>query len=196
MNPSHTEIFRNIKGKYGADVAALARKYVKSAMRIARHKEHLTFNHRCCRYGIVPPFLRVKPLVHNTLGMKVAEHSSHQFLAALIGRCHAVINGVRRMMNSLMDHLVNVLNPTEVEYLKAHTSRAQEITTQKSRTAQKEKFDRLLKKNASRWVVNLSKKKLNPNEEAVLRKGMNFAVTPGQIPVEDVITGVEGGLQA
>ena len=90
------------------------------------------------------------------------------------------------------------LNPTEVEDLKAHTSRAQEITTQKSRTAQKEKFDRLLKKNAppnSRWVVNLSKKKLNPNEEAVLRKGMNFAVTPGRIPVEDIITGVEGGLQ-
>ena len=102
------------------------------------------------------------------------------------------------MMNSLMDHLANVLNPTKVEDLKAHTSRAQEITTQKSRTAQKEKFDRLLKKNTppnSRWVVNLSKKKLNPNEEAVLRKGMNFAVTPGQIPVEDVITGVEGGLQ-
>ena len=79
------------------------------------------------------------------------------------------------MMNLLMDHLANFFNPTEVEDLKAHTSRAQEITTQKSRTAQKEKFDRLLKKNAppnSRWVVNLSKKELNPNEEAVLRKGM------------------------
>ena len=197
LNPSHTEIFRNIKGKYGADVTALARKYVKSAMRIARHKEHLTFNHRCRRYGIVPPFLRVKPLVRNTLGMKVAERSSHQFLAALIGKCHTVINGVGRM-KSIMDHLVNVLNPTEVEDLKVHTSRAQEITTQKSRTAQKAKFDRLLKKNAppnSRWVVNLSSKKLNPNEEAVLKKGMNFAVTPGRIPVEDVITGVEGGLQ-
>ena len=102
------------------------------------------------------------------------------------------------MKNSLMDQLVNVLDPTEVEDLKAHTSRAQEITTEKSRTAQKEKCDRLLRKNAppnNRWVVNLSKKELNPNEEAVLKKGMNFAVTPGQIPVEDVTTGVEGGLQ-
>ena len=71
----------------------------------------------------------------------------------------------------MTDHLVNVLNPTEVEDLKAHTLRAQEITTQKSRTAQKAKFDRLLKKNAppnSRWVVNLYSKKLNPNEKAVL----------------------------
>ena len=69
-----------------------------------RHKEHLMFNHRCRRYEIIPSFLRIKPLVRNTLGMKVAEHSSSQFLAALIGRCHAVIDGVRRMMNSLMDN--------------------------------------------------------------------------------------------
>ena len=36
---------------------------------------------------------------------------------------------------------------------------------------------------------------LSPNKEAVLKKGMNFAVTPRQIPVDDVIAGVEGGLK-
>ena len=29
----------------------------------------------------------------------------------------------------------------------------------------------------------------------MLKKGMNFAVTPEQIPVDDIIIGVEGGLQ-
>ena len=29
----------------------------------------------------------------------------------------------------------------------------------------------------------------------MLKTGMNFAVTPGQIPVDDIIVGVEGGLQ-
>ena len=29
----------------------------------------------------------------------------------------------------------------------------------------------------------------------MLKKGMNFAVTPEQIPVDDIIVGVEGGLQ-
>ena len=61
----------------------------------------------------------------HTHGMKVAEHSSHQFLAALIGKCHAVINGVSRMMSSLLNHLASVLNPVEIEDLKAHTLRAQ-----------------------------------------------------------------------
>ena len=129
MNPSHTEIFCNAKDKYGVDVAASARRYVKSVMQIARYKEHLTFNHRCRRYGIVPPF---KPLVRNTLGIKVAECLSHQFLAALIGKCHMVIKGVGRMMPSQLDHLANVLNPTEIEDLKGHASRAQEITTMRT----------------------------------------------------------------
>ena len=90
MNPSHTEIFHNMKDKYGTAVAASVQKYVNSAMWINRHKEHLTFNHRCRRYGVVPPFLRVKPLVQNTLGLKAAESSSRRFLTALIGKCHTV----------------------------------------------------------------------------------------------------------
>ena len=70
----------------------------------------------------------------------------------------------------------------------------------KTRTAQKDKFDRLLKKSIppkrdNRWVANLSSKELSPNEEAVLKKGMNFAVSPERIPVDDIIVGVEGGLQ-
>ena len=50
------------------------------------------------------------------------------------------------MMSLQLDHLANVLNPTEIEDLKAHASRAQ-ITTMKIRMAQKDKFDRLLKKS-------------------------------------------------
>ena len=62
--------------------------------------------------------------------------------------------------------------------------------------AQKDKFDRLLKKSIppkhdNRWVANLSSKELSPNEEAVLKKGMNFVVTPKGIPVDDIIVGVE-----
>ena len=94
-------------------------------------------------------------------------------------------------MNSLMDHLVSILTPEEVVDLQGHTSRAQEITMMKCRTAQKKKFDHLLEKNCppdNRWIVNLSNKVLSPN--AVLKKGMNFAVTPRRILVDDVIAGV------
>ena len=69
--------------------------------------------------NIAPPFLRVKPLVHNTLGMKVTKCSSHQFLGALIRKCHAVVNGVGKTTTSLLNHLASVL---DIEDLKAHAS--------------------------------------------------------------------------
>ena len=52
-----------------------------------------------------------------------------------------VIKGVNRMMSSQLNHLASVLNPNEIEDLKAHASRAKEITTIKTRMAQKDKFD-------------------------------------------------------
>ena len=181
-NPSHSEIFRNIKIKYGMTTAALVRKYVGSAIRIARHKEHLTFAHRCQRYGVVPSFLRVKLLVRNTLGIKIAERSSRQFLSALIGRCHSAINGIEESMTLLLNQLVNVLSVEEVEDVRAHTARAQSITAIKCKAIQKEKFNKMMEKKRvpldSRWVVNLSDRELSTNEEAVLKKGLNFAVTP------------------
>ena len=67
----------------------------------------------------------------------------------------------------------------------------------KTRTAQKDKFEQLLKKSIppepdNHWVVNLSSKELSPNKETALKKGMNFAE---QIPVNYIPVGVEGGLQ-
>ena len=100
------------------------------------------------------------------------------------------------MMNSLLEHLVSVLTPEEIVDLQGHTSRAQEITIMKNWTAKKRKFDHLQEKNHppnNSWVVNYSNKVLSPNEKVVLKKGMNFAVTPRQISVDDVMAGVEGG---
>ena len=66
--PSHTEILCKVKDKYVTVTAASIRKYVYSStcMRLVGQKEYLTFNHRCQRYGIVPSFLKVKPLVRSS----------------------------------------------------------------------------------------------------------------------------------
>ena len=43
----------------------------------------------------------------------------------------------------------------------------------------------------SKWVINISKHKLTPDESSLLKKGLNFAVTPDTIPVKDYIIGIE-----
>ena len=43
----------------------------------------------------------------------------------------------------------------------------------------------------SKWVVNLSTKTLSPDEKDLLEKGLNFSVTPKNIPTKDIVAKVE-----
>ena len=42
-----------------------------------------------------------------------------------------------------------------------------------------------------RWVINKSSKSLDDNTTSLLRRGLNFAVTPARLPTEDIITSTE-----
>ena len=77
------------------------------------------------------------------------------------------------------------------------------METTKCKMRQKSKFDRLLSKACSstctsdicnRWVVNLSSNPLTEFETEVLKKGLNFAPSPSNIPVSKIIASVERGL--
>ena len=39
-----------------------------------------------------------------------------------------------------------------------------------------------------KWVINLSKKELTPEEKSLLQKGPKFAVTPATIPIKEYIS--------
>ena len=43
----------------------------------------------------------------------------------------------------------------------------------------------------SKWVVNLSDRVLTPHETSLLKKGLNFAVAPTSVPVNDYVIGIE-----
>ena len=43
----------------------------------------------------------------------------------------------------------------------------------------------------SEWVVNLSTKALSPHEKDLIEKGLNFSVTPKNIPTKDIVAKVE-----
>ena len=45
-------------------------------------------------------------------------------------------------------------------------------------------------------VINLSKKKLTPEERSLLQKGPKFAVSPATIPIKEYITTTVAALQA
>ena len=45
------------------------------------------------------------------------------------------------------------------------------------------------------WVINLSSRSLSDAEKALLKKGLNFAVTPANIPATEIIVKVEAAVR-
>jgi hypothetical protein len=45
-------------------------------------------------------------------------------------------------------------------------------------------------------VVNLSNKSFDEDLHSALQKGLNFAISPTSLPIEDIITGVEKDVQS
>ncbi|XP_052259249.1 uncharacterized protein LOC127863670 [Dreissena polymorpha] len=91
---------------------------------------------------------------------------------------------------------------SEVEVAFAH---AHEDEHGKCKQRQREKFSKLLSIkegksdsgterdliNTDKWVVNLSDRPLSLDETSVLKKGMNFCVTPPTIPINEIIASTE-----
>ena len=75
--------------------------------------------------------------------------------------------------------------------------------TEKCKSRQKQKFEKLLSRSRGKWtsgssersVVNLSNQQLQLDELAVLEKGPNFALTPNWIPYKEMVAAIENCLQ-
>lgn len=45
-----------------------------------------------------------------------------------------------------------------------------------------------------RWVVNISERELEENEISLLRKGLNFLITPRHIPTKEILASIESAI--
>ena len=201
--PSHTELFTFIRQKYSREALVACRKYINTAKRISRQHQHLAFNHRCKRYQLTPLYLRVKPLVPTPEGVRVARHCSLLFVSAQIGRNHQKIHRLGQQLPVQSRSLSHLMAPEDFSALESLRVLAQYRETEKCKSRQKRKFERLLNRSrgkraggsSERWVVNLSNKQLQPDELSVLEKGLNFAPTPNRVPYKEMVAAVENGLR-
>ena len=131
----HTELFSNIRWKYGNDVLQASRRYVNTGRRISRQYQHLAFNHRCMRYQVVPMYLCVRPLVPTSEGRRIARKCSMGFLRAQIGKNHQLINQLWRELSSRRLDLLRLMMPDDFSALEneRHLVESREMERCKSR---------------------------------------------------------------
>jgi hypothetical protein len=120
-----------------------------------------------------------------------------------IAQCHFTIRKLKEEKETLLDKISREISDDETTAaILDHiaTTYEREFATTKDR--QIRKFHHIKQRKAltieeeedidkKRWVINISSHELSEKERDVLSKGLNFAVTPPKLPVEEFITSTE-----
>ena len=191
--------------KYGRTAPRLIRRHERCSSKLARYINHLTFLTRCIKNRVVPKDLRVRPPVPTKGARRVAELASMRFLRERIRLIQKAKGDAKKDTESTAQSITSALSTNDanriLEQIKTNTQRV--FNTTKDR--HKQRFEKLIreKKQATvspvdtpyvdkaNWVVNLSSRSLSDAEKALLKKGLNFAVTPANIPATEIIAKVK-----
>ena len=199
----HSKLYR----QHGREVVVGLRRLEKTERKLARWINHRHFNIRCARSDVMPNNIRLKSSVRGETSDKILRKTERKLLEVRIRQCTYTIDklkGERSEARSKLESYLPAPLWTEVEMFTEHAHRQ---TFEETKTKQRGKFEKLqaskdkphctneelqkLLEIKERWVVNLSDITLKPAAESLLRKGLNYAVTPSKLPVDEIITATE-----
>ena len=178
----------------------------KTTRKVACWKNHCHFNTRCLHDNIIPKSLQLRSAVKGIKASTILREAEKKLLNIRISQCHFTVKKLQDEKELLEANLNTKLTETEMEEVTAFIEHAHETTFQE--TWERRKYDQLLSKQqhgadspqlddpvniTERWVINLVNRHLHCHSDKVslLKKGLNFAVTPQNLPIDDLIATTE-----
>ena len=176
-------LFYEIIRIYGRTALRLIRRHKCCSSKLARYTNHLTFLTRCIKNRVVPKDLQVRPpgerirLTQEAEGdAKKETESTAQSITSTLST-----NDANRILEQIETNTQRVFNTTKDRH--------------------KQKFEKLIREKQAAvspvdtkltglliYLLNLS---LNDADIILLKKELNFAVTPANIPDTEIIAKVE-----
>ncbi|XP_070549284.1 uncharacterized protein [Ptychodera flava] len=150
--------------------------------------------------------------VHGTKADNIVQRAEKALLNVRIDQTVKRLSTLTKIQTELVSELKQCLAENEFQQVVERGQRSQMKEHEKSKERQIKKFNRLIERKSNqqnmqesikptdsedepdsseRWVKNYSKRSLNEVERSVLMKGLNFAVSPRQVPIIDYITTTE-----
>ena len=200
-----------IRNEHGQDCVKLLRDYENSAKKVARFKNHLRFNLHCKHHGITPTSLTLRTCVRGSEANNIILRAQKQLLNTRIGQTVRKLQYLEKKKDQQETGLSQRLPSKQLEEVTNFVKDAQLKEHEVTKTRQQGKYAKLVEKQKSkeeatnkgnkqktlaneimeRWVKNCSQRILSDPELSVLKKGLNFAVVPKQLPVVDLVTVTE-----
>ena len=205
MNTTEKCSLRIIR-QHEREVVKMLRGLEKTTRKLACWKNHRHFNTRCLHDNVIPKSLHIRSTVKGIKASTILRKAEKKLLNIRISQCHFTVNKLQDEKELLEANLRTKLTETEMEEVTAFIEHAHETTFRETRERQQRKYDQLLSKQqhgadspqlddpdniTERWVINLANRHLDSDEVSLLKKGLNFAVTPQNLPIDDLITTTE-----
>lgn len=114
--------------------------------KIARFSNHLIFNIRCNKHGLIPISLQVKQLIHTKRGYDISAKASKQFLQERIHTTHYKKIKFKKEAEILEESLADKLDEGDFNNIVKMSQLCAEKTFCETKERQIEKFNRLKKK--------------------------------------------------
>jgi len=204
--PAYKETLNIVLQECGKKTFQLTRKLFVIHGNLAKQRCHLFFNHRCKDEHILPKSLRICPPVRNHQGYEISKRFGFSFLSLRIKENHVMIKKLNAKINEISKEIIPLCSPRLWRHISRDLKDHYGCVFKTTKDNHKAKLDKLRKDNAGKsrvdenekkkWVINLSSKKLSDDETSVLAKGMNFAVAPKRIPVDQFIAETESSISS
>ncbi|MGR8252493.1 reverse transcriptase domain-containing protein, partial [Escherichia coli] len=163
----------------------------------------IVFLKKCRDQNVIPKCARLTFRFDIRNSAKILEKASVKLLKQLIKNAYSQLNQILLKLYTMRNNCIRCLSENDFDKIDKltyeETSRLYATITAKH----KQKLQCLIrqqkhncssnveKRSLSNTVINLSNITLDKDTQSVLEKGMNFAITPKQIPYENIISNIE-----
>ena len=197
-------MFRTLREKYDQELVKKVRRVEYLTKKVARHKNHRVFTLRCRDKGIVPPSLMLKCPINTQNARNIVNRAQSQLIRERIrvttNKIKTWESDIEGQKNIIYDHIHG--DQDAKQNIDLFISKTHNTVYEGCKERQKEKLKRFLSKKQEtepdlsggllkKWVINISQKVLSNEEESILSKGLNYAVSPQKVPVTDYIVQTE-----
>ena len=144
FTPSEMSIRTTLRSKYGQSCIDLQRKYERCTEETVRFRNHIAFNLRCKREGVIPKGLRMRAPINTEKGKRIADVASRQFLNERIRLSNCKLRRLEEERKWREIGLRRAISDTsDFENLEATIKRKNEFVFVETRERQQRKFEGL-----------------------------------------------------
>ena len=192
-----------LRDTYGDNIQRLTSQLESTMLKVARFKNHLTFNLRCLHHHILPHDLRIRSPVNTPHSQTILRRAGFHLLRERVSLTRSILRRHSTKAEWLERSLTGTLSQYDLECIMHLCNRSYVNTFHATKNKQIQKFVRMTKAfhpttrpcqvSTERWVTNLSSETLSSGELSLLRKG--FSVPPSRFPLIDFIVPIENALR-